>query len=81
MAKSLVFAKNKLQGCWGIEGPSKLKLVSVKKWVSVKIGNSTKIGISIGIIFLLEEKKSVSVSVCYLLHIIGIGKVTSSIIG
>ena len=62
MAKSLVFAKNKLQGCWGIEGPSKLKLVSVKKWVSVKIGNSTKIGIGM---LLLEEKIGIGIGMLF----------------
>ena len=51
--------------------PPKLKSVSLKKSVSVKIGNFSKIGISIGMLFLLEEKigigiyftESVSVSV------------------
>ena len=38
----------------GIPLPPKLKSVSVKKPVSVKIGNLTKIGI--GMLFLLKEK-------------------------
>ena len=47
-----------VQGCsiWGIEGPpsQKLKSVSVKKSVLVKIDKFIKIGI--GMLFLLEEK-------------------------
>ena len=42
---------------WGIKGPPslpKIKLVSVKKMVLVKIGNITKIGI--GMLLLLKEK-------------------------
>ena len=95
MAKSFVLSKkisNGLKGylisralvqsrsILGDGGTPQLKSVSVKESVSVKIGNFTKIGIGIGMLFLLEEK-SVSVSVCYLLHRIGIGKVKSSKIG
>ena len=93
MAKSFVLSKkisNGLKGYFisralvqsrsilGDGGTPQLKSVSVKESVSVKIGNFTKIGI--GMLFLLEEK-SVSVSVCYLLHRIAIGKVKSSKIG
>ena len=88
MAKSFVFAKNKLsnglkgylisralvQGCsilgdTGTPLPPKLKLVlvrksvSVEKSVSVKIGNLTKSGI--GMLFLLEEKIGIGIGMLF----------------
>ena len=82
MAKSFVFAKNKLsnglkgylisralvQGCSilgdrGTPLPPKLKSVSVKKLVSVKIGNFIKIGI--GMLFLLEEKIGIGIGMLF----------------
>ena len=72
MVESLIFAKNKLsnglkgylisralvqsRSILGDGGTPQLKSVSVKESVSVKIGNFTKIGIGIGMLFLLEEK-------------------------
>ena len=60
--KGYLISRALVQGCSilgdrGTPLPPKLKLVSVKKSVLVKIGNFTKI--SIGMLFLLEEKFSI----------------------
>ena len=75
--------KSFVPGLVNIEGPQSppnLKSVSVKKLVSVKIGNFTKIGIRI--LFLLKEKIGIGIGMLFLLEEkIGIGKVKSSKIG
>ena len=73
MAKSIVFAKNKLSnGLKGylisralVQGCSILESASVKKLVSVKIGNFTKIGIGISMLFLLEEKNGIGIGMLF----------------
>jgi len=80
MAKSFVLSKkisNGLKGylisralvqsrsILGDGGTPQLKSVSVKESVSVKIGNFTKIGIGIGMLFLLEEKIGIGIGMLF----------------
>ena len=52
-----------ISGAW-VQGCS-IKSVSVRKSVSVKIGNFSKIGIGIGMLFLLEEKIAVGTGMLF----------------
>ena len=45
--------------------PPKLKSVSVKKSVSAKIGKFIKIGIGIGMLFLLQEKIGIGIGMLF----------------
>ena len=65
--KGYLISRALVQGCsiLGDRGtpPPKIKSVSVKKLVLVKIGNCTKIGI--GMLFLLEEKIGISIGMLF----------------